>query len=518
MGDGTFDNPWLFVDDGSTIHAIDDDFDEETQTLDTLPDDQRGPNRVTVWVPTDETTLNVGADYPGAGAVPPLDDGIAGRTRDHVHFHVMGRRDGAEPHENRRATWVRLGAPISSASALPLHSTDGILWSAEPDFHNAWSGYSMLTRGGAVQESYLDHVLASTAGDLRLAGRNVVTIGSPRDVLIAVYGDRPMSDFLDSAEGRSEDPSAPGRDKIHRDVVRAVNAASSVVSTDLGIWYSTWQVQSGYNRAVLSGESGWDSMAPFDGVATGIGYSAALLPFLFYVTEPLTDVPGSNRLDLFSSGKVGLLAEQTVSIGGTMFVGVTSPSAVLVSGGGFLGLSTQGYSKYSASLMAIGAIFKLDVESQQGPLTLRARKDIEISSRAAGIKIVGEKTIQINSNEEEIWLFGKKGFYLGAGGGALIPPSTPFAARKYAKDRGWGVWGDEQHVTVGFLHPATSFEGRAHQSLAQGLRLDKDALQLTKENNKIRMDANELSVKRGDYQLKITDSDIVIEGDRVQIA
>lgn len=114
-------NPWLFIEEGTDITAVDPDLNVEPGI--TAPTaTQPGPDRITIWVPKDEESLiNLGEHFPGPtsttiDATPhTLDAGIAGRTIRHVHLHTMGDEDEGEIDHKR--TIVRLGLPTISVEA-----------------------------------------------------------------------------------------------------------------------------------------------------------------------------------------------------------------------------------------------------------------------------------------------------------------------------------------------------------------------------------------------------------------
>src|SRR5262245_49997405 len=122
-------NAFLFVEEGGQIHAVDDDFtlDPDIHRPGDLPPDPPGPNRATIFIPTDETTLNVGARWPGPHPAS-IDAGISGRTEHHAHFHAMGRADTTA---DATRTLLRLGIPTKEVETRDANAKSQDLVDAE---------------------------------------------------------------------------------------------------------------------------------------------------------------------------------------------------------------------------------------------------------------------------------------------------------------------------------------------------------------------------------------------------
>lgn len=133
-----------FVVDPNVARAIDAGYDHPVpkgQTAD--------PNRYTIHVPSDETVFSLGKGADGPDHIK--DDGITGRTKKHLHFHV-----------EKPETTVVLGQPATDSGASR--------WDPEKAA-TVVTGYTMVTEGNAWQEAAHQHALLSLEGDALVGAR-----------------------------------------------------------------------------------------------------------------------------------------------------------------------------------------------------------------------------------------------------------------------------------------------------------------------------------------------------------
>lgn len=529
-----------------------------------------GPDRATVWVPTQETLLNLGEAYPGPHAAP-LDRGIAGRTASHVHVHAMGGADGeADP----TRTLVRAGGPariefpaksegeyaieaeiarlsriadekdaalgvsLGIAAAARVSSFEErsrinelkgrLLWLEERRArqseakgaigtvfsppHQTWHGYSMVTRGGAVHEARHNHLVVSGEGDLRLAGQRSVSIGSSGDVVIAVHQGAETVEFCRNSGGDQNDAAAPGPGKMHRDTVDIVNAAATMISSGLSTWYTIMDLVQGYNKKPSALEAGWVGPNWMDYASTVVSGALALVGPVLVGAGPLMDSPGG-RLDLFSSDSVSIVGQMSASLHGLRNTSVASPGATLVSGGAVLSLSSNAMASLSAPRVGITAVAQLALESTVGTFTARARSTMELSTHANTL-IAANDDVQITSTEGRATMFGHQGFFLAAGGGAKTGPNTRYAHVQYAADDGYGVHGTKTDLFMGKLVTANkSFDSPA-RGTSYFAKIDDQRIELTHEQSHVRVEPSKVEVSASTFEV-MTDGEVTISGSRI---
>src|SRR4029077_7801961 len=87
---------------GDTINAYDGGYHPETPPVFGGPDDfdANGPNRLTIWIPTEEVVLNMGGPVNASGVIggdapgtPEIDAGFVAQTQNRIHFHTFGEAE-----------------------------------------------------------------------------------------------------------------------------------------------------------------------------------------------------------------------------------------------------------------------------------------------------------------------------------------------------------------------------------------------------------------------------------------
>lgn len=315
-------NPWLFIEEGTDITAVNPDLSIESGVSAPTPT-QPGPDRITIWVPMDEETIiNLGEHFPGP-APHTIDAGISGRTIRHVHLHAMGDEDDGEVDHKR--TIVRLGLPTVSVEARDVRKSARQIevetelanlniaqisayvglglaigpfaaWAADedvgdfnqnrtdledelrrleeerlragegkqaigtviPHVHRDFGGYSVLTRGTAAQEAREAHLIVSNENDVRAVGQTSVSIGSPGDVFIIADQQADMTSLCGFDSDPASRPFSYWNDRFTTGLTLAVGLATTIYSDVLG-W---WRVVEGSPRKPTEGAPGWTPTMP----------------------------------------------------------------------------------------------------------------------------------------------------------------------------------------------------------------------------------------------------------------
>lgn len=222
------------------IAAFDAGFQEEDLPVGTNPDgfDANGPNRFTIWVPSEHVIVNMGNPvrsgtvgllntYENVTDTVQVDGGFVAQTDHHIHFHTFGMPKAydflapnteAEEDENpsgldklfggdedkyaadepkhdtlaQGRTVLRLGKPVKVVQAAARYGVEDknqvqtplYIGSGYSPAYNTWNGFAMVTEGGSYQESHGNNVIVSGKADLRLVGWRRAILSSAGDVHI----------------------------------------------------------------------------------------------------------------------------------------------------------------------------------------------------------------------------------------------------------------------------------------------------------------------------------------------
>lgn len=223
------------------IAAFDAGFQEEDLPVGANPDgfDPNGPNRFTIWVPTEHVIVNMGNPvrsgtvgllntYENVTDTVQVDGGFVAQTDHHIHFHTFGvpkdydflapnteaeeeenpswldktfggddaKYEADKPKHDRLAqgrTVLRLGKPVKVVQAAERYGVEDknqiqtplVIGSGYSPAYNTWNGFAMVTEGGSYQESHGNNVIVSGKADLRLVGWRRALLSSAGDVHIA---------------------------------------------------------------------------------------------------------------------------------------------------------------------------------------------------------------------------------------------------------------------------------------------------------------------------------------------
>jgi hypothetical protein len=473
---------------GDSISAFDADFHPETpdqgHPLDDF--DASGPNRFTIWIPSEQVTVNMGNPVMGASGThenqtgaPLVDQGFVVQTDNHVHLHTFGfpTSDGrTEPSPtdagspvvewSRRAV-LRLGTPPTvpqavsdyASTALNTIKTPTQIGSAYPAPYNRWNGFAMVTEGAAYQEAQANHVIVSGTADLRLVGERVALLGSPGNVHITASGSS-VTDVVanETVDNDSDaDPSGESRWAAAKRAETRVDAVITGVSAVLAAGALIDEVfYQQFARSPREGMIGWQGAGFGDwggmvikaaGVVGGIG--AMVLGFL-----PDTD---SGYVSLYAAKSFKGVGELIASVHGGLLTSVSGGGATLVSADGIVSVSSLAIASMSSTFTSVSGLLSATLSSQWGTAKVVGRKATEISS-SGKVFVAGKGDVQVNSTDGKVFVHGRLGFYLGAGAAPSSPVSwSGFGPINYEITPGYGIIGTASSLTLGRMNSAGLF-------------------------------------------------------------
>src|SRR5580692_4129505 len=139
------------------------------------------PNRYTIYVPFDHSTLSLG--QAGSAWIP--DRGITAKTDNHMHWFVVGKTSATDN------TILTLGSP-ATAHSVPAHVgglTSGTI-----------HGYAMVTSGNAWSDAQHQQVIMSREAEVTVRAAGEGTVGIQADGgKVEVFGKEGV--HITSAEG-----------------------------------------------------------------------------------------------------------------------------------------------------------------------------------------------------------------------------------------------------------------------------------------------------------------------------
>jgi hypothetical protein len=463
---------------GETISAFDGDFQPETpsavQPLDGF-DTESGPNRFTIWIPSETVAVNMGNAVLGtdfglenpAGTPPLIDRGFVVQTDNHIHFHAFGfptqtlssgtatpttGGPDAEPSfvnpeiEATERTVLRLGTPPSVVRAdsaassygskkMNALSTPTLIGSAYAPPYNDWDGYAMITEGGSYQESWGNNLIVSGNADVRIGGQRSVIVGSPGDVHIFAYGDHVES--VVSNESVDTDLQGMGHyatETVPWQILDVTMDAAALAEGAVGLYMSLAHAQ--YARPSAIGEPGWKAFGhgtTGENISDAMSFVGTLVSPAFGIVTAYMDLkklispsttPGSN-VTLFANASVSLYGK----VGATMHADLSSSVSGAVAASLSSGVSTTVSSLIAASVSGLTAsmsgLLSVGMSSSNGSATVTGKDSAQLSSWGQ-IFVTGNQDVQVNSVESSVYVHGNKGFYVGCGAPVGKPVTTSF--------------------------------------------------------------------------------------------
>lgn len=367
------------------------------------------PNRYTVFVPSEKTTLSLGEKCPEEDRID--DVGVTARTDNHIHFHV------AKNHK----TVVSLGGPSTTVTdALDVESQD-------PKVPAESVGYSMVTDDVAWHDAKKQHYLVSRTADIvvRTVGKgakgtagpaallqsdlgcttvgagNMVTIGGIGGVHIFSHPGLPM----ETDEGY--DKPVGGKMELefsHDRLAKAVTAAD-LASGAACLFDAAFLVrpkQPEWKKKLKWKPGTWVEYASLALDAVKLGMSG----WEFYKSLNPKTYPSANTVDIIGEGGITANTPATVGIYGSKGVGISSALTVDLVG------TTAGVKAYTFAGVWAGLVASLTgikdakVEARFGCVGVAGQKGVDIGSESGGVKIGAKTDVQL-TGENSAMLHGK---------------------------------------------------------------------------------------------------------------
>lgn len=462
-----------------------------------------GPHRYTIYVPhNDEARINVGAPHPTRG-----ETGVTVDTKTHIHLSASGSTN----------TFLSLGAaPLNNGSDMNKQTAG---YSLQTD--GAWNSLvkndvTLVAQTGAMNLAAEKNVrIDSKTEGIQLTSAKHLTVSGHGNVEISAGVDAPISadfwsltnfgamalavvdgaDFLAPAAGYKGGATEAGTGAV----TGAASFLSGLADGDAAKLRDQWVAKyaGGVDKVlghlattaglVLGFKKQWKK--PKHGRATwedGFGWVSWIVSMGAEINAIIGDLSASKEND---SGDVKIKAQAAVSIEANSSVSISGAKGVSISG--FKGASMSGltagikghkegtvWGGLGASLKALAgdAVVSSDLKGA----SVKAKKDVEMSSETAKATLTGNLDTQVNSITAKTFVHGKTMMFAG---------TTEF-----------GVVAKPDFASIGALTGAAEFGSADFDDHALVVKKDEVIVSST-----------------GDNYLYLTDSEVELKGKKVTI-
>jgi hypothetical protein len=450
-----------------------------------------GPDRFTIWIPSEQVAVNLGNPVHGATAGGPttstpaaentsaviqIDRGFVAQTDNHIHFHTFGipTNNGVAPTptngtvstlQSQERTVVRLGTPTTvpaAGTALGTKNVNSIgsptaIGSVYPTPYNMWPGYVVLTEGGSYQESSGTSALISGTADVRLAGNTQALLGSPGAVQIAADSSCAILDFAQNNNSSdltlANDPQwLPDSWSTKRKTWKLVDTGFGFVTVWIALGLAAEAfVHIKHGRSPLPGVPGW---APASFTDQVFPFIAPALTAGFAIYNLKQSSPAGN-VEVYASSSFSAAAVETATIHGELMASMTALGVAQVSGTIATSISSALITSISGGLLAqVTGTMSAKMISQLGPVKVAGLTSAELSSNGP-VWVTGKGPVQVNSTGGLLYLHGANGFYLGAGAGPAVDLGP--GGETHPPVPGYGIQGTSTKLVVGPMLTAGVF-------------------------------------------------------------
>jgi hypothetical protein len=435
----------------------------------------KDPNRYTIYVPFDHSTLSLG--QAGPAWIP--DRGITAKTDNHFHSFVVGKLD---PKDN---TILTLGSP-ATAHSIPAQVgglTSGTI-----------HGYAMVTSGNAWSDAKFQQVLMSREADVTVRasgegtvgvqadrgkvlvfGNETVTIGSPHGLKIGAHT---------ALTPQNIGYEAPWLNTWTENLGAKFGSTIATIGEVLTSLISMASTQMDGIKKGNEGKNGWD-WGPLTSKPKMLADWALFMS---------TFVRGAMELgNVEPAGSVGVTADKfvavTAGIGATMYgqaaSAIVSAGQAEVLGGVSALLKGLAFTEIAGgALTALTAVHNIEIAASKGEIEMTAKEEVAISALEKAVIITAKEVAQLTSVDKEVFVHGEKGAYVGAGGGA-----------------GFAIEIKPKEIKIGKAGSANEFESPG---------MDNDCI--------IEMKDEAVMVKRTDAMLRLkNDGSSLLKGKKVNL-
>lgn len=440
-----------------------------------------GPNRYTVHVPFDLTTVSMGKGSP----LWIKDDGFTSITEKHSHIHVRNPQTMLLLGQRTQHGWAGPnGADNPGSNQGFMVVTEGRAWQEARGHQYLFSKESdaVLRTAGPNKRA----VVQADQGELDLLAKKKVYAVAPTISIMAPAAFSPATSFNYATDWT---PALPETEAGKIGKATATWFGIGFGAHDLGVKFpkivKSWKKGRKELETSLTDSAKW----ALDLVKWGMTVNK--------MTKLFSTSPSPGQLKLGAEADVGVLAGGDIgmwggsgfSAGGGIWTSISagvsaSVKSILWAGLGGMWTSVKGYRK-------------LDLGAEYGKATLKGKSAVDVTSEDGEAKISAKTVAQVVA-DDTAFLHGKSKLVAtsgeGSGTGVICAPSRIF-----------------------FGSVSNAKDSAASAKSDSGITLDDQCLVITKEQAGIKLQSSELMVAAPSIVIQAKSSNVNIEGSRILI-
>ena len=443
-----------------------------------------GPNRMTLFIPTESTVLSLGQKSPRWNT----DVGITGYSDSHIHF---------ETHEGPLQTIVSLGGPATTADV------EG--WQAKPPLSS--HGYSMVTVANAWHDAMKQHYLLSTTGDVTLramaetrravlqADQGVADLNGGLEVNLAGAGvaitahpGMPFEDiaYTESWGGETPHSVAAKRAGIFNGIVNGLATAHN-------LWFAaphTFALHCEGNASAIIDKladvaewaaDAWEFRRAYGEVKELLAKEEAI--------EGCIKIDAEEDFGVSAGTSVSFFGIHGASLGSTLW---SSVSGIVTAG-----LKGTVFAGVAAAYTSLKGYKSIEIGCDHGDTLFEAKKNVKITAKA-NLIAVGKKRVQVT---------GEKHAYLGSKANVWIGTTAGSA---------WGAQINQGGITIGKANGAGTMM-TASVAANRSIKIVENGFTLTSSDTTAEINRQHIEIKASQVTFDTKDEGVKVGGKKVLV-
>lgn len=437
------------------------------------------PNRYTVHVPFDLTTLSLGKE----SSRWIKDPGITGRTKHHIHFHTT-----EEP-----KTMVSLGGPAANegfdgfdGGVIKKNAgfsmvTDGNAWlDAKKQVYVVSRTEDVIIRTHAAKTA----ALHSDLGDVSIAAKKKVSMGTVGDIWIG-------ADIAGHVEDKKFEKVIDG--EVGKWIA---NKSAKTLLTAVDTYYSAAAVfakAADVEKKSKDGVSGWE----LEDNWSKAKFIVDLVKVSSTISRYATEFTSEGKVSIMASTFAGMTGNIAASVFGNLSASLTSLLSASVLGGTASVKGILWTSIWSGVQTSIKSIKDVEVKAEKGKVKITGKKETEIIAQDGPMKVTGEKEVYVSSATKCVVVHAPKVVAIAAGDA-----------------NGFGLRAEADWVFVGKMSTPKNFVGMGKEPQL-GIEFTNDKVEMRKESSGLTLDGSLALLESPEIKLHAKDSNVTVNGAKI---
>lgn len=437
------------------------------------------PNRYTVHVPFDQTTLSLGKE----SSKWIKDPGITGRTLHHIHFHTtetpktMVSLGGAAKNEGFDGFD---GGVIKKNEGFSM-VTDGNAWmDAKKQFYVVSRTEDVVIRTHAAKTA----ALHSDLGDVSIAAKKKVSVGSAGDIWIGA-----------DIEGHVEDKKF--EKVIESEVGKWIaNKSMKTLLTAVDTYFAgaaVFQKAADVEKKSKDGVSGWDLESNWSKAK----FIVDLMKVSSTIARYATEFTSEGKVSIVASTFAGMTGNIAASVFGNLSASLTSALSASVLGGTASLKGILWTSVWSGVQTSIKSIKDVEVKAEKGKVKITGKEETEIIAQDGPMRVTGEKEVYVSSASKCVVVHAPKVVAIAAG-----------------DENGFGLRAEDDWVFVGKVSTPKNFVGLGKEPML-GIEFTNDKVEMRKESSGLTLDGDLAYLESPEIKLNAKSSNVTVNGAKI---